>query len=231
MILTSRENRTVKIVNDFDRPSSRATDYDWNRGAGFFRSAFINGERFRAGLDDTHGFRVYYYGTGNEFRKVRCQPSRRKSNRLMMKQLIIILIASISLISNCSCGALWGAYDLGNRLTLFEGNNSESRQIIYCTGYSGGACISGIPVIPSRQDTVTSYIVAAKSNTDWVIAKSKQVRGQEDMYWIISKKFSIEGLNCDNGICDSILQSKVSGPFELTQFKDRLSELKINLHF
>ncbi len=57
-------NGSVSIVNDFNKSFNRATDYDWNRGGGFPRSQLIDYERRRAGLNDTHGFRTFYYGTG-----------------------------------------------------------------------------------------------------------------------------------------------------------------------
>jgi hypothetical protein len=58
LILTNRDQRTFKVVNN------EATDYDWNRGGGATRSAFIDAERQRTGLNDTHGFRKFYYGQG-----------------------------------------------------------------------------------------------------------------------------------------------------------------------
>lgn len=64
MILTNRDARSVSIVNDYNLPANRATDYDWNRGGGFLRSTLIDAERSRTGLNDTHGFRVFYYGSG-----------------------------------------------------------------------------------------------------------------------------------------------------------------------
>lgn len=48
----------VSIVND------AATDYDWNQGGSLKRQAFINTERVLKGLDDSHGFNVFYYGFG-----------------------------------------------------------------------------------------------------------------------------------------------------------------------
>ena len=45
--------------------NDEATDYDWNTGGGSWRSFFINLERKRTGLNDTHGFKVFYYGTGH----------------------------------------------------------------------------------------------------------------------------------------------------------------------
>lgn len=58
MILLNRNSRTVKIVND------EATDYDWNTGGGSWRNFFIDFERKRATLNNTHGFKVFYYGIG-----------------------------------------------------------------------------------------------------------------------------------------------------------------------
>jgi RHS repeat-associated protein len=58
LILTNRENKTVQVVNN------SATDYDWNTGGGPVREAAIKIERARTGLNDTHGFKTFYYGTG-----------------------------------------------------------------------------------------------------------------------------------------------------------------------
>ncbi|MDX2046938.1 MAG: RHS repeat-associated core domain-containing protein [Chitinophagaceae bacterium] len=58
LILTDRENKTVTVVND------KATDYDWNRGGGKKRDAAIRLERARTGINDTHGFKTFYYGKG-----------------------------------------------------------------------------------------------------------------------------------------------------------------------
>jgi RHS repeat-associated protein len=50
--------KLVKVIND------DATDYDWNLGGSFKRRAAIRTERFLEGLNDTHGFRAFYYGLG-----------------------------------------------------------------------------------------------------------------------------------------------------------------------
>ncbi len=63
MKLTDRLWGKAQVVNDYNQSSGRATDYDWNKGGSLMRRAFINAERARTGLNDTHGFRAYYYGT------------------------------------------------------------------------------------------------------------------------------------------------------------------------
>lgn len=55
----------VSIFNDYNQLDNRATDYDWNTGGNIFRDGLIRAERVRAGLNDTHGFRVFYHGIGN----------------------------------------------------------------------------------------------------------------------------------------------------------------------
>jgi len=51
-------NGNVSIVNN------NATDYDWNTGGSGLRNTLISAERARTGLNDSHGFRANYYGTG-----------------------------------------------------------------------------------------------------------------------------------------------------------------------
>lgn len=50
--------------NDFNKASGRATDYDWNYGDGIKRNSAMFIERSRTGLNDSHGFRAFYYGRG-----------------------------------------------------------------------------------------------------------------------------------------------------------------------
>lgn len=58
LILRDRKSLSVEVVND------DATVYDWNRGGGKVRTWAIDRERKKYGLDDSHGFKIYYYGQG-----------------------------------------------------------------------------------------------------------------------------------------------------------------------
>ena len=58
------DGRTVEIKNDWSETKNRVTDYDWNKGGDFMRNSLINLERTRIGINDNHGFKVYYYGIG-----------------------------------------------------------------------------------------------------------------------------------------------------------------------
>jgi hypothetical protein len=149
----------------------------------------------------------------------------------MKKKVVIILAAILACMVIHSCQGLWGAEDLGNKLTLLEGDKTEDRAIVYCTGYSGGACTSGMYVIPSVGNQYYMYVETAKSNKYWVIAKTVQIKDKLESYWIINKGFDIENLDCEKNNCDSILQSHVIGPLNLNEFKASLKSLNINLDF
>jgi len=130
---------------------------------------------------------------------------------------------------------MWGDNDLGNNFSLLEGDRIEDRIIVFCGGRSAGACMSGIPIVPvySRQfdseGHYAEYVESAKSNNDFIIARTLQVNDKRENYWIISKSFNLD--NCDKVKCDSLIQSHVFGPLEQNEFQKKISELKVNLKF
>jgi len=133
---------------------------------------------------------------------------------------------------------MWGDHPLGNNLSLLEGDTKEDRIIVYCTGRSGGACISGIPVVPtykrhydSSGQKYAEYVEGATSNKKWVIVKTFQIEKKKQNYWIISKNFNIRNLDCGKVNCDSILQSHVIGPLDSTEFENERNTLNISLDF
>jgi len=151
--------------------------------------------------------------------------------------------------SSCNfCGNFWGSQDLGNNLTLFSRDNVKGHyDIIYCSNYKNGCCSGGPYVIPSEGYQYYMYVEKAKSNDKWIIASTIPIMANiefaisnknEDLvktipkkksYWIISKDFDIEKLNCDKVNCDSIIQMNVIGPLDIENFNGKILELKIDL--
>ena len=132
-----------------------------------------------------------------------------------------------------SCNELYN-HSLGNHLSLWEGDTKEDRVIVYCEG----DCHGGIYVVPtyerqfdSSKQHYAEYVETATSNKKWVIAKTYRIKEKKENYWIISKEFDITNLNCVKENCDSILQSHVIGPLNLTEFKNKLQILDIDLNF
>lgn len=157
----------------------------------------------------------------------------------MYKRTVIAILTFFALVnSTISCREMWGDHPLGNNLSLLEGDTKEDRIIVYCTGRSGGACISGIPVVPtykrhydSSGQNYAEYVEEATSNKKWVIAKTFQIKEKKENYWIISKNFNIENLDCAKVNCDSILQSHVIGPLDSAGFENKKKILNISLDF
>lgn len=133
-----------------------------------------------------------------------------------------------------SCGRqMWGDNDLGDNFSLLEGDRIEDRIIVYCSGRSGGACMAGtyiVPVYSRHMDSAghyVEYVETAKSNDDFIVAKTLLVKDKTANYWIINKDFRID--NCDKINCDSLIQSHVIGPLDKGEFQKKSSELQLNL--
>ncbi|TKC09088.1 hypothetical protein [Pedobacter frigoris] len=136
--------------------------------------------------------------------------------------LILFFVSSCSQLDNQS---------LGENLSIWEGDKKEDRAIVYCEGN----CRGGIYVIPSYDRHYDSsgryaeYLIDAKSNADWVIAKTFMIKHDRRNYWIINKEFNINNLDCEKANCDSIIQSKIIGPLDYQTLKEKNKALNINL--
>ena len=144
--------------------------------------------------------------------------------------LIVNLVLIFFFITFCNNP---GNTSLGSNLIIWEGDVVEDRAIVYCEGN----CNGGIYVLPNYSKHYDSsgqyaeYLEKAKSNRNWVIAKTLLIKGKKVNYWIINKNFNIKNLNCSLVNCDSIIQSYVIGPLSQDEFKRKLQDLKIELKF
>src|SRR5215203_2650211 len=150
-----------------------------------------------------------------------------------MTKLNLAFIIFISFLL-CNCGRqMWGDNDLGDNFSLMEGDRTEDKIIVYCSGRSAGVCMAGTFIVPSysrhmdTQGHYAEYVETAKSNDDFIIVKTNQIKEKKANYWIIDKDLKIA--NCDKINCDSIIQSHVLGPLDERAFQIKRAELKINL--
>ncbi len=143
---------------------------------------------------------------------------------------IIYNIFFLLVLSSASCNE-WYNHPLGNHLSLWDGDGDKDRIIVYCEGN----CHGGIRVLPTYERSTNNgeYVESATSNKKWVIAKTLQVKDNKENYYIIniSKDFDIENVDCAKVNCDSILQSHVTGPLSLPEFKNKVQALNIDLDF
>jgi len=150
-----------------------------------------------------------------------------------MQKLFCFGVGITALFFTASCNE-WYNHPLGNNLSLWEGDTKEDRIIVYCEGN----CQGGIYVIPtyerhfdSSKQHYAEYVEEATSNKKWVIAKTLRIKEKQENYWIISKDFDMEQADCAKVKCDSFLQSHVTGPLSLTEFRNKVTALNIDLHF
>lgn len=146
---------------------------------------------------------------------------------------IFYSILALLVFFTASCKE-WYNHPLGNHLSLWEGDKKEDRIIVYCEAN----CHGGIYVIPtyerhydSSRQHYAEYVETAASNKKWVVVKTFQIKEKRENYWIVSKDFDITNLDCSKANCDSILQSHVIGPLSLSEFKNKVGALDIDLDF
>ena len=130
---------------------------------------------------------------------------------------------------------MWGDNDLGDNFSLLEGDRLEDRIIVLCSGRSGGACNAGTAIVPvyerhmNREGNYAEYVKSAKSDDKFIVAKTLQIKGKKENYWIVAKGFTLD--NCYKFNCDSIIQSHVEGPLDQKLFQKRRAELGLKLDF
>jgi len=117
--------------------------------------------------------------------------------------------------------------NLGNNFNLLEGDNIQDSKIVFCTAKSGNECYAGIPVIPSRKDTLSLYVSKVKSNNNWIVAETFNT-DKSNSYWIIKKEDYTSFKKSD---LDSIIQTNVNGPLTKNDFLTKKNSLKILINF
>ena len=152
----------------------------------------------------------------------------------MLKKAYLVIGIFAIVTSIDSCSEFFGNHSLGNNFSLLEGDKIEDRIIVYCAGKEENECNGGTFVVPRYKDHMINgkyaeYVETAKSNNNWIIAKTFQMHAKLEKYWIINKKFNIANLNCDKINCDSIIQSQVIGPLNINEFQEKTKKLKIDL--
>ena len=134
-----------------------------------------------------------------------------KSNTLVGKALLIILtgvtlVICCSLLFVYSTEWLWpefnGSYNLGNGIYMIEWDGG-GKLIVKGSNIKGNTCYGGGRIIPSFENQYDSlghyaeYVVDAKFDSNWIIAKTDNKLTQQVKYYIIYKNDGIEKLNED----------------------------------
>ena len=139
------------------------------------------------------------------------KPKFLDTNTLLGK-VLIILLAGITLVIVCflffinTSEWLWpefnGSYNLGNGIYMIEWDGG-GKLIVKGSNIKGNTCYGGEYIIPTYENSYDNnghfaeYVVDAKSNNNWIIAKTDNKQKQQAKYYIINKTEGIEQLNID----------------------------------
>ena len=87
----------------------------------------------------------------------------------------------------------YGSYSLGNNYYMLVEDKGR-KTIVYGTSIEGNTCYSGEPVIPTYENQYDSlgnfaeYVFDAKSDDNWIIAKTNNFINNQRKYYILNKK-------------------------------------------
>ena len=122
-----------------------------------------------------------------------------------MKKVLFILLSCLLVVFGIlfmySCEWVWqeawGSYDLGNGIYMMEWEGG-GRVIVKGTNVEGRSCFGGsylIPTYESRYDSTgnfAEYVIDAKFDNNWIIAKTGNYINGENKYYIVDKSFDLE---------------------------------------
>jgi hypothetical protein len=158
--------------------------------------------------------------------------NQRTKKILITPIVILLLFVLLFFTSEWWCPSMWGSHSLGNNLYAMDWDGN-TQIVVYRDkeNLKGRTCYNGSNVIPSSDSTYQVRVEDIEFNKEWVIVKAEQVKDKKECYFVIHKKFNIEGLDWQKNNCDSILQSHITGPLSLIEFKSKINKLNIELTF
>ena len=114
----------------------------------------------------------------------------------------------------CSCEWIWpefeGSYNLGNGIYMLEWERG-GRIIVKGSFIRGRTCYGGSLLIPTDESQFDSacnfaeYVIDAKFDNNWIIAKTGNYSNGENKYYIVDKSFDSEKTSEEDIIKNYIL--------------------------
>lgn len=111
-----------------------------------------------------------------------------------------------------------GSYDLGNNIYMLECDGG-GKVIVYGTNISGNTCYGGGYLIPTYDNQYDStgrfaeYVVDAKSDDNWVIARTANKIKNERKFYILNKGYDPDTITEEEIINKKIEEFKDSAEF------------------
>ena len=168
-----------------------------------------------------------------------------KKFKLLDKALILLgksaifFVAGIAVIYICFVvfvyAATWfwpdfyGSYSLGNNIYMLEGDKGR-KTIVNGTTIEGNTCYSGDQLIPTYENQYDSignfaeYVVDARTDDNWIIAKTGNKITNQRKYYILNKSY-----NPDKMTLEKIISTKIECFSDSNEFAKACEYRKIDL--
>lgn len=111
-----------------------------------------------------------------------------------------------------------GSYDLGKNIYMIEWDGG-GKVIVRGTNIKGNTCYGGEPLIPTYNNEYDStgnyseFVLDAKSDNKWIIAKTDNKSNRQRKYYIIKKDNGIERLDAQKILKNNITSYTDSAEF------------------
>ena len=123
----------------------------------------------------------------------------------------------------------YGSYSLGNNIYMLEWDGG-GKMIVNGTAIEGNTCYSGEPLIPIYENQYDSignfaeYVVDAKSDDNWVIAKTSNHISNQRKFYILNKKY-----NPNEMTVEDIINTQIESYTDSSEFAKKCLSKEIKI--
>lgn len=121
-----------------------------------------------------------------------------------------------------------GSYSLGNNIYMIEWGG-RGRVIVQGSNIRGNTCYGGSQLIPAygnQYDSVgnyAEYVVDAKANNNWIIARTNNHMNNQRKYYILNKRYN------PNQTIEDIIKTRIESFTDSSDFANKCHNYDIHI--
>lgn len=152
-----------------------------------------------------------------------------KTGIFFVAGMVVVYICFVVILKTATW--LWpdfyGSYCLGNNIYMLEGDKGR-KTIVNGTTIEGNTCYSGDQLIPTYENQYDSignfaeYVVDAKADDNWIIARTDNMITNQRKYYILNKSY-----NPDKMTLEKIISTRIECFTDSNDFVRKCNYLKI----
>lgn len=149
--------------------------------------------------------------------------------------LCALIIVACAFGFFCATTWLWpeanGSYNLGNNIYMMEWDGG-GRIIVVGSNFDGKTCSGGTLLIPTYENQYDSagnhveYVIDAKSDDNWIIAKTGNKRTNQKKYYIVNKQHINNTMSIDD-----IVSKQIEAFSDSIEFSNTCQQRGIKIHW